>query len=164
LTIRETPPETPKVGARTLIVCGSMHTVSSGQIDFARRRGLGVFNTTEVDAVRAQVEQTSIAAIMTPRQLVGAPDRVVRTVALSTARLVQDGVVDNLVIFGGDTAYSVLQALGALDLKPLSEVLPGIALSSSLHLQNPFSVVTKAGGFGQQDLVPQLRAKLRELQ
>lgn len=164
LTIRETEPPTPRVGQRTLIVCGSMHTVSSGQIDLARRRGIGVFNTSEVDAVRAQLEQTSIAAIMTPRQLVGAPDRVVRTVALSASRLVQDGVVDNLVIFGGDTAYSVLQALGALDLKPLSELLPGIALSASLHTQNAFSVVTKAGGFGQQDLVPQLLAKLQDLQ
>ena len=61
--------------------------------------------------------------------------------------------VDCLVVFGGDTAYEILRALGVSTIIPVGELFPGIPLSRAGELQ----LVTKAGGFGPVDLLPRIR-------
>jgi D-threonate/D-erythronate kinase len=60
---------------------------------------------------------------------------------------------DALVVFGGDTAFGILDALGRPSIHPLREILPGVPLSrvGGLHL------VTKAGGFGPPDVLARIR-------
>ena len=65
-------------------------------------------------------------------------------------------LVDCLVVFGGDTAYSILRALGASTLIPVCELFPGIPVSRVGELQ----LVTKAGGFGPIDVLPKIRELL----
>jgi uncharacterized protein YgbK (DUF1537 family) len=64
--------------------------------------------------------------------------------------------VDCLIVFGGDTAYSILRALGASTVIPVCELLPGIPISRVGELQ----LVTKAGGFGPVDVLPKIRERL----
>lgn len=87
-----------------------------------------------------------------------APLDVARDTGAMVARLIHDEAPDAVMIFGGDTAYAILAALGRPALRPVAEIVPGVPISSveghALHL------ITKAGGFGDVDLIPNLRAML----
>jgi uncharacterized protein YgbK (DUF1537 family) len=64
-------------------------------------------------------------------------------------------------VFGGNTALSVMQAVGCVQLWPLDEVLPGLACSAPVGLRHPAMLVTKSGGFGPEDVVARIRQHLR---
>ncbi len=74
----------------------------------------------------------------------------------AAARRWVEGGYDGAVIFGGDTAYRVLTALGSPPLDPLGEILPGVPVTRC----GSSWLVTKAGGFGAPDLLCRLREKL----
>ena len=63
---------------------------------------------------------------------------------------------DTLIVFGGDTAFSILGAIGWTELTPLGEIAPGVAVSRTGNLQ----VVTKAGGFGPVDVLTTIKEAL----
>ena len=54
-----------------------------------------------------------------------------------------------MIIFGGETTYETLRGLGRESVTTLGEVLPGVPLS----MAGDTPVITKAGGFGGDDLV-----------
>ena len=61
-----------------------------------------------------------------------------------------------IIVFGGDTAYGIHEALGAVDFEACGEILPGLPVSKSQGLY----WITKAGGFGKADLLQRLKEKL----
>ncbi len=61
-----------------------------------------------------------------------------------------------IIVFGGDTAFGIHEALGASDFVSCGEILAGVPVSKS---QGRYWI-TKAGGFGSADLLEQLKAKL----
>jgi D-threonate/D-erythronate kinase len=65
-----------------------------------------------------------------------------------------------LVVFGGDTAYAILKALGVDAIEPLRELLPGIPVSRIRAGGRELTLVTKAGGFGPPDVVRRIRGAL----
>ena len=83
-------------------------------------------------------------------------------VALETGRAVCDGLRgrDGAVVFGGDTAFGLLQCLGQPKLRPIGEILPGVAVSSIEGRST--TLITKAGGFGSPDLLRQLEKRLHD--
>jgi uncharacterized protein YgbK (DUF1537 family) len=66
--------------------------------------------------------------------------------------------LEALTIFGGDTAYDVLQSIGVPALRPLGEILTGVPVSK-LEDRNLY-FITKAGGFGPVDVLSALRSAL----
>lgn len=67
------------------------------------------------------------------------------------AQLVRAGGVGTLFACGGETADAILGALGAGVLSIEGEVLPGVPASSILADGRRLQVVTKSGGFGNED-------------
>lgn len=55
------------------------------------------------------------------------------------------------VLTGGDTAKSISKKLGATGLKLLNEIEPGIPVGKLIGTKCGEVVITKAGGFGQED-------------
>ena len=84
-------------------------------------------------------------------------------VAKQTARAVVDLITrtepDALIVFGGDTAFAIIDALGRPPLFPVGEVISGVPVSrigdGGMHL------ITKAGGFGDVDAIGRVRAELK---
>jgi uncharacterized protein YgbK (DUF1537 family) len=68
--------------------------------------------------------------------------------------------LDALVVFGGDTAWGILGALGFPALEPLGEALPGVPVSRLGIEGRTLYLITKAGGFGAPDLLGDLHARL----
>lgn len=62
-----------------------------------------------------------------------------------------------LTIFGGDTLVAIGRALGWRGILPQYEVLPGVVVSKVVDCKNDLLLITKAGGFGSEDVL--LRVK-----
>ena len=124
-----------------LLVCGSLHPISRAPAEHARSLGIPV-----------------IAADGEPA---GDPAAVARDLAARTAALVETHGFDGIIVFGGDTALAVLDALGCTRLMPVDEVAPGVPLSIAITPGRRLTVVTKAGGFGSENIVECVIEKLR---
>jgi uncharacterized protein YgbK (DUF1537 family) len=137
----DAPVKMPAVTS-VLVVNGSRHERSEEQIQHARDRGWPSLSAAELLRSTTQSEWTILDAHVPA-------DRMGEIVAevLAVRR------VDCLVIFGGDTAFSILRALGASTVIPVGELFPGIPVSRLGELQ----LVTKAGGFGPPDVLSNIR-------
>ncbi|GAK49597.1 type III effector Hrp-dependent outer protein [Candidatus Moduliflexus flocculans] len=71
--------------------------------------------------------------------------------------------INNLILTGGDTAIGVCERLGIRQLTIVEELLPGIPLSLGRSAtQNALNIVTKAGGFGEEDALYVVFQKLAQ--
>jgi uncharacterized protein YgbK (DUF1537 family) len=122
---RSAPPAWPRV-KNWLVVCGSRHPASRAQAEAARRMGLRVLATPDE-------ESTGAAAAL----------------AEEASRDLEGGVI----VFGGDTAAALLARTGAAELTPLGEALAGVPVSLAAGQRGPLVLVTKAGGFGDVNVV-----------
>jgi D-threonate/D-erythronate kinase len=80
-------------------------------------------------------------------------------------------VPDAIVVIGGDTAFAVVRALQFPALEPIAEVVPGVPVTriAAADLQNAIPgrgrdliLITKAGGFGEDDVLARVRSKLSD--
>ena len=85
------------------------------------------------------------------------------------ARILDDTQPDAVVVFGGDTAYGILSALGCPPLRSLGEAVPGVPIASIAARElasalpgrcRDLLLAAKAGGFGANDAVARIRAGL----
>ncbi len=122
--------------AHCLIVNGSLHPLSSMQIERARQAGCFTGDWTLFEY--------------------GGPERHMdraRRIGYCVKEILTKEPFDAIIVIGGDTAYGIHQALGSEDFVSCGEVQPGLPLSRS----NGLHWITKAGGFGQPDLFEQLK-------
>ena len=125
---------------RCLVVNGSLHPASGQQVQGADAAGCfaegwrcfsGVLSGTGLERAQETGEQVR--------------------------RMLAESPVDALIVFGGDTAFAIHRALGAGGFEPYGEIVPGVPLSSC----NGLLWITKAGGFGESDLLCEIRRLTR---
>ncbi|MDX2181024.1 MAG: four-carbon acid sugar kinase family protein [Bryobacteraceae bacterium] len=126
------PPPLPKIDS-WLLICGSRHPTSLAQAEAAPMPKLLAANT-------------------------GSPEEIAAELAARAAREIERTTPDAVLIFGGDTAFALWQALHVREIAPLGEALPGVAISTAPG--HPV-FVTKAGGFGDPALALTLVEKFR---
>ena len=129
---RKLPEVAPVVG-KWLVVCGSRHPRSRRQAHLAERSGLTVLLGAE-EELSSEAAATDLAG------------RAVKCIGECISTYPRPRGV---LVMGGDTAWALWRALGISDLTPLPEVLPGVAAC----LSGDLLFITKAGGFGEDDLV-----------
>lgn len=134
------PPQFPRIG-RALIVSGSRH----------RRSG------EQIAAIASRLEEWNWTVLEAPQTHQGDPLAFSSTFGRKAAQVLHSGNFDTLMVFGGDTAFSILKAMNVDTLQPVGEVLPGMPLSK---LPDGMTFITKAGGFGRPELLLQLQGKL----
>ena len=66
-----------------------------------------------------------------------------------------------LLLTGGDVLYHVMRELEVSELEPLAEVSPGVILASFVFREKKRLVLTKSGGFGEEDLFVRIYENLR---
>lgn len=80
-----------------------------------------------------------------------------------TAAILKKTSTRNLILSGGDTAIGVCRALNIQRLQIIEELLPGIPISKTYADEyGPLQIITKAGGFGDENTLVQLLKKIRE--
>jgi len=133
-------PEFPTV-RRALLVSGSLHVRSKEQIAAASKT-LGSWNWT---------------VLCSPKEPQGDGLAFAARFGQEAKRAFESDQFDTIIVFGGDTAFSLLTAMKIDALEPLGEVLPGVPVSL---LPNKKTLITKAGGFGPPELLFQLHERL----
>lgn len=124
------------LSSRCLIVNGSLHPMAKEQVRRIRRDQGWVVMDHSSTSISTQ------AATDFARRL----GRLVR------AKLEQE-TFESLILIGGDSAFAVLDALTVRVIQPLGEIATGVPVSQV----GPWQLVTKAGGFGDVDLLARLQ-------
>jgi uncharacterized protein YgbK (DUF1537 family) len=132
----------PAIGS-CLVINGSRHELSSRQVCHAEKLGWRVADVNSIPGSEWVILDVSGRA-----ETMGV---IVRD-AMTRVKL------DALVIFGGDTAYGILKAIGNPPLRPLGEIVPGVPLSQVTG--RDLVLITKAGGFGPADVLSAVRRAL----
>lgn len=155
-------PASPGPARRVLVVIGSLSGVSREQL----RRLVEEYGDVAVPVHADRRGAVEEAAGIARRALSGGPcavvhspgersrpgtgGPVVRSLAEVAARLCGQGLFDALVMTGGSTAVRVALRLGASGIRLEGEVEAGVPWGTLIG-PNPYTVVTKAGGFGGPD-------------
>ena len=134
-------PEVAPVVRKWLVVCGSRHPQSRRQAHLAEHSGLTVLLSAQ-----EKLSQEAAATDLAGRAVKCIGERIGKCSQGPAGRPV---LPLGVVVMGGDTAWALWRALGISDLTTLPEVLPGVAAC----LAGDLLFVTKAGGFGEDDLV-----------
>ncbi len=144
-----------------LVVSGSPNEVSRAQVRDAEARGVPAWDLARAeetgavaDAVIEAVRARGCAILETGGRTAAAGE-LVRRVSAQAA-------IGTLAVFGGDTAFGVIRALGANGMRPLGEVCQGVVVSrfegeAEGGPPNGMRLVTKAGGFGPVDVIQRIR-------
>ncbi len=112
-------------------------------------------NGSDVERTLAAGEQAGVDDTMVRR-------RVTDALATAAADVVRDGQPSNLFLTGGATAIAVLDRLEALALRMSGDAVePGIPLASVVGgVADGATVITKAGGFGDEQAIIKSLARL----
>lgn len=105
-----------------------------------------------VDASEEAKRQSKILAKqsgVSTREVGAVLENLLSQVTKQIVELVEE--VNGLVLTGGDTAKSICGALGVSGVDIVEEVESGLPHGLLVGLQRPVQVVTKAGGFGQEE-------------
>jgi hypothetical protein len=103
---------------------------------------------------RAQIVAKGVALWATPEEP-GDPDGLTRQLVDEVCEAVLAGRCDGLVVTGGETAKHIARRLQAQEIRVLHEIQPGIPLCLMHTPGGVIPLVTKAGGFGDDDIFMQ---------
>jgi D-threonate/D-erythronate kinase len=126
-----------RLSPRCIIVNGSLHPIAKEQVRRIRRGGGWVV---------VDLESSSGSRTQTAADFAGRLGRAVRE------KLEQEPF-ETLILIGGDSAFAVLKALNVRVIQPIGEVALGVPVSQV----GTWQLVTKAGGFGDVDLLARLQ-------
>ena len=125
--------------SRCLVVNGSLHPASLAQLVYARAHGClyGDWRLFDEDPGGTGMDRALSNGVRVAQFLKRSP-------------------VEALIVFGGDTVFGIHRALGGAPFHPYGEIVPGVALS---RCEERFWI-TKAGGFGEPDILCKIRRLL----
>ncbi|MFT4145709.1 MAG: four-carbon acid sugar kinase family protein [Mobilitalea sp.] len=75
-------------------------------------------------------------------------------------RMLDNGLNATLLCTGGDTLMALMQAIGISELMPICELETGVVLTEFIYKENTYQIISKSGGFGDQDLLIKLAEKI----
>ena len=162
------PAHADNVEAPVLVVAGSRHAATTAQVAALLRGGaVGVWpevafleSGDPLGAAQAVAHAVDVLArgrsvvlstARLPEVCANRVDVAARLAAIAAAACDRVRVL-GLVLTGGDTAAAVCDALGASGFWLTDEVMPGMAMGTLVGGRHPaLPIVTKAGGFGDDD-------------
>ena len=88
------------------------------------------------------------------------PFRIAARLGQLTQMILCESRPDTIAVFGGDTLYAIMQRLACTPLEPCDQIFPGVVRSIAYTEFGEFSLVSKAGGFGDENLLAELYIRL----
>ena len=161
-----------------LVVCGSLQETSLGQIRFAEERGTGSFVVSDAQLAdesypdsadgRRWIDEAAVLlrdgedVLIRTKTVPFAevslnPEKAARSLAGITKAVLAGSPRCTLVVFGGDTAAAILSALEYPNLQIADELFPGVPLIYTMYSGKELCLITKAGGFGTEDILLRIR-------
>ncbi|MEA4932233.1 MAG: four-carbon acid sugar kinase family protein [Lawsonibacter sp.] len=89
--------------------------------------------------------------------------KVSRRMGMILKNLIDRGADSRFMIIGGDTLLAFLESIQCNELTPVRELQPGVVLSKVRYQNRQYEVISKSGGFGEEDLLVTIQADVEEL-
>lgn len=105
----------------------------------------------QLDVARAQCHVNVMATGEARLPAGAAPQAALRDLVLQAVNAVSSGTCDGLIVTGGETARRIVDALPAVSLRVCREIMPGVPLAEVRTATGAFPMITKAGGFGDDE-------------
>ena len=156
LPFKSSPSFIPSLTAPMLIVNGSLHENSLRQIACAAQHGMPVIDFVMGDCVREVCEKINATghAILTTN-IKPSCAQAAENLAQKVSQILAHSQLKTLVVFGGDTLLAIAKELDWKAFRPRTEIMPGVPIVEICEQEN-LLLVTKAGGFGEEDLLLRL--------
>jgi len=143
-----------------LLVNGSMHPASLRQTDRAVSLG---FVSAEVSESRQNVsvaidalKNGKHAALYHARMTGDTAEGINRRLTDAARQVLHDVQPGTLLIFGGETAQSVLRSIGATACRIINQIDWGVVLIEAQTPNGAQKIITKSGGFGTDNLIERI--------
>lgn len=154
---------------RMLVLCGSVNPVARRQIGYAIGQGFSYYlyqdalladglSESHYRDIRAEWDKGDPLIVASPptpvtdrERLARDREQVSRSFSTLFARFLDDGTEAVFLVTGGDTLYAALRNLGIQAIEPKCELLPGAVYSHAQHKGKTVELITKAGGFGEDN-------------
>lgn len=185
LTIRERPRK--RVTANRLtVLCGSVNPISCSQMDYGERRGFrrvhipasqllgeGGFLSDDhakmdwlwdlycqfpylaIDSLQDGQEQVLEETPELSREDIR--QKISCRMGLILKELMDRGADACFMIIGGDTLLAFMDAIDCHELVPICELQAGVVLSQITYRGKKYDIISKSGGFGEEDLLVSLQ-------
>lgn len=169
----------PLCADQLLIVSGSVHPVTAEQLKYAQENALPIFYLDPLKANEQEQRDLLVACIencfketrqaclavpaksLTPFES-GARETISACLADITRQVIENNNRTLLMVNGGDTLLNVLRMLGSRCVSPVCEIFPGIVFSYADTDFGLLTVVTKSGGFGDENVLIKIKEGLRQ--
>jgi len=184
-------PEKPRLRGPLVAVNGSLHPVSLGQTRAAIRSGFLDVALEPEEILSPEAREEAVRKIVSasmegrPCALRSVlhdadfqdyrrkaeefglpPGEIHKILPRFMGDIVRDAasraVMGTLVVFGGDTLGGILEAFGKRAIVPLAETFSGVVAARVPGVPNPRHLVSKAGGFGDDEFLIELLRLIRD--
>lgn len=172
---------------RLTVICGSVNPISCSQMDYAEKRGWHRTHISAEHLLREEsLSESSGGAMMDCLwsaycdyeylmidSLQSGEDQVMEGTAgltledirqkishrmgLILKTLMDRGADSRFMIIGGDTLLAFLEAIHCYELTPVCELQPGVVLSRVTYQGRQYEIISKSGGFGEENLLVTLQ-------
>lgn len=85
--------------------------------------------------------------------------RIAGRVGELVKRWLDFGLDDTVAITGGDTVYAFLEGIDCTDIEPVCEAVPGVVLFNIKLGERVLQVLSKSGGFGNEDVFAEIASR-----
>ena len=87
---------------------------------------------------------------------------IANTLGKLLKELMGKGIKKTMLITGGDTLLGFMEYMGIYEMEPIYEMAPGTVLSAFRIEETSYQVISKSGGFGDEDLLIRLAEKIEK--
>ncbi|MDK2799258.1 MAG: D-threonate/D-erythronate kinase [Clostridiales bacterium] len=88
--------------------------------------------------------------------------KIAENVGRIVKNILNETMIGTVVVFGGDTVLGIMKAIEAQGLMPKREIVPGVVVSTVMSDAYKIDMITKAGGFGDEDVLIKIKDYLKE--
>lgn len=190
LRIAKKTNEKTVLNSHMLIICGSINPISVIQCDTAENKGIprirlqsSILSETDkkINEICEKIESllTSSCIVITDTSEIEAMDSDRKTpdygnasslIQIMLARLIKQFYNRNpnksidILIMGGDVLFALMKELDVTNIKPVTEMYPGVVLSKIFYAGRERNLLSKSGGFGPPDLFIKLKSHMQDIQ
>ena len=87
--------------------------------------------------------------------------RISETFGVILKQIIEEGLQTVILVTGGDTLLGFMKQIRQWELHPLRELRPGCVLTSLSYKGREYHIITKSGGFGEENLLLELTEELK---